>query len=203
MATPFLSKSVLALAGGALALAGCSRDEAIPSPEASYSRTVVYLDQAKPARHDTTYQAPALQATAKLDAKSCVVFLQAATGKAGLAFGIPRAQLTPGFVGSYAFRAPINPSQGPNYRYWVNAANDPSGSNSWVYESWWLTSTGAATGTLDITAYDTKRQLLSGRFKLALTGTYDPRASSTEFSTRRCDLTLAGTFANVLVADTN
>ena len=103
-------------------------------------------------------------------------------------------------MGSYAFRAPVNPGEAPSYGYRVNKSDDPSGSRAWSYESWWLPSTGAAAGAIDITAYDAKRHLLSGRFRLALTSTYDPRASSTEFSTRRCDLTLTGAFANVPVA---
>lgn len=201
MPLPFPLKLAALLAASTLALAGCSHDEATPSPEASYSRAVTYLDQASPARHDTAYQSPALQIKAELSPKSCAIYLQPATNKESLVLSIPRAQMSAGLIGSYAFRGPVNPSAAPSYGYRVNTSDDPSGSKTWSYENWWLPSTGAVAGAVDLTAYDAKRHLLSGHFRLALTGTYDPRASSNEFSTRRCDLTLTGTFANVPVAD--
>lgn len=201
MPLPFPLKPTAVLAIGTLTLASCSRDEATPSPEASYSRAVTYLDQASPARHDTAYQQPALQVEARLSPSSLGIFLQPTTKKESLSLNIPRAQMPGGFVGSYAFRAPVNPGQAPSFDYTVNKPDKPLGGDSWAYMSWWLPSTGAAAGEVEITSYDAKRHLLGGRFRLALTSVHDPRALNSEFRPRRCDLTLTGTFANVPVTE--
>lgn len=196
--------ALLALAG--LAFAGCSREDAPgsipPSPEASYRRTVAYLDQARPAQHDTTYRSPALQVTSQLSSTECVISLRSASNQERLVFRVPRGQMPADLAGSYRFQAPINPGQAPSYSYGANKPDKPAGGESWVYNSWWLPSTGAVTGAVTLTAYNAKQHVLSGQFQLALTGVYDPRALSTTFASRRCDLTLTGTFTNAPVADT-
>lgn len=201
----FPLKTTTLLVAGALALASCSHDEADirPTPEGSYSRAVVYLDQAKPARHDTAYQSPVLHLSAKLSRGSYTIYLVTPTSQDEVGLTIPRALMPATLVGRYAFQAPIKPSQGAYYHYLAQKPDKPAPASrdAWAYDSSWLPSTGAVTGAVDITAYDAQHQLLSGRFQLALTGVYDPRALSTEYITRRCDLTLTGTFTNVPVAE--
>ncbi|GGG60139.1 hypothetical protein [Hymenobacter glacieicola] len=173
-----------------------------PNPEASYRRTVVYLDQARPARHDTTYQSPILQVASRLSPTEFVLLLHSASRQERLVMSVPRAQMPADLVGSYRFQAPVNRGQAPFYAYGVDKSDRPGGGESWLYDSWWLPSTGAVTGSLTLTAYNTQQHMLSGQFQLALTGVYDPRARSTDSPSRRCDLTLTGTFTNVPVTDT-
>jgi len=206
MSPTFSLKITAALALAGWACTGCAREDAPgnipPSPQASYSRAVTYLDQARPARHDTTYRSPALQVSGQLSATDCVILLRPASNQEALVLRIPRAQMPGDLAGSYRFRAPVNPGQVPSYHYQVNMPDKPAGGNAWTYDSWWLPSTGAVTGAVTLTAYDAPHHLLSGQFQLALTGVYDPRARSTESPSRPCDLTLTGTFTNAPVTDT-
>lgn len=199
---PFPLKTSTLLVAGAFAVASCARDEAeiIPAPEGSYSRAVVYLDQATPARHDTAYQSPRLQLSAKLSRGSYTIFLVSPTSQDEVGLTIPRALMPATLVGRYPFQVP---SQGARYNYLAQKPDKPAPASrdAWAYDSSWLPSTGAVTGAVDITAYDAQHHLLSGRFQLALTGVYDPRALSTELITRRCNLTLTGTFTHVPVVD--
>lgn len=201
----FTLKTTTLLIVSALTLASCARDEAemIPSPAGNYSRTVVYLDQAKPARHDTAYQSPPLHLSAKLSRGSYTIYLVTPTSQDEVGLTIPRALMPATLIGRYPFQAPIKPSQGAYYHYLAQKPDKPAPASrdAWAYDSSWLPSTGAVTGAVDITAYDAPHHLLSGRFQLALTGVYDPRARSTEDITRRCDLTLTGTFTHVPVVD--
>ncbi|RZJ93146.1 MAG: hypothetical protein EOO60_05695 [Hymenobacter sp.] len=198
----FPLKTTTLLVASALALASCARDEADirPTPEGSYSRAVVYLDQAQPARHDTVYQSAHLQLSAKLNQGRCVIFLVNPTSLDEVGFDIPRAQMPATLVGRYPFYVP---SQGARYSYLAQMPDKPAPASrdAWGYDSSWLPSTGAVSGAVDITAYDAQHHVLSGRFVLALTGVYDPRALSGQYKTRRCDLTLTGTFTNVPVTD--
>ncbi|MDO7846542.1 hypothetical protein Q5H92_09260 [Hymenobacter sp. M29] len=204
MLQTFSIKTAALLAFAGFTFVGCSRKDdpgtVLPSPEANYSRAVVYLDQARPARHDTAYRTSALQVTGQLTATELVMSWRPASKQERLVLRIPRAQMPGDLAGTYRFQALINPGQAPSYSYFVNKMDKPDGGESWVYDSWWLPSTGAVTGAVTLTAYDARQHVLSGQFQLALTGVYDPRARSTDRS-RPCDLTLAGTFANVPVTD--
>lgn len=181
----------------ALALASCSHDEAEirPTPEGSYSRAVVYLDQAKPARHDTVYQTSVLQLSARRSRGNYKIFLVNPTSKDEVGFSIPRAQMP---IGRYPFYVP---SQGTRYSYLAQKPDKPApaSTDAWAYDSSSLPSTGTVSGAVEITAYDDQHHVLSGRFLLALTNVNDPRALKS--ITRRCDLTLEGTFTNVPVTD--
>ncbi|MCB2410616.1 hypothetical protein [Hymenobacter lucidus] len=52
------------------------------------------------------------------------------------------------------------------------------------------------TGNVTITAYDAKRQLLSGTYEVVAPGQRDPLS---DFSTATCDITLAGSFTDMKV----
>jgi hypothetical protein len=196
-------KTTMLLVASALALASCTHDEVEikPTPEGSYRRAVVYLDQAKPARHDTVYQSPVLQLSAKRGREGYTIYLLTPNTMEEVGLNIPRAQMPANLVGSYPFRAPISRGQAAYYHYLATKTDKPNGGVATGYDSSWLPSTGAVTGAVNITAYDAKQHVLSGQFQLVLTGVYDPRALRTERITRRCDLTLEGTFTNVPVTD--
>lgn len=164
---------------------------------------MVYLDQVQPARHDTTYRSPVLQLSASLNRAQCNLLFFTPTNQDRLGLAIPRTLLPATLRGRYPFRAPIPVGQGAYYRYIAQKPDKAAlaSRDAWTYDSSWLPSTGAVTGAIEITAYDAQHHLLSGRFELALTGVYDPRAQSRVLISRRCDLTLTGTFTNVPVTE--
>ena len=171
--------------------------EPLPEPTATYRRTWAYLDQALPARRDSTYQTAALAPTAEQNATSLFVFLRTKPNEEGLLFSINRNRLTPGLTGTYTYRTPLDfTTTDVDLKYYVFYKRTINSSASWDYGSF---VNRQLTGSFTITAYDAKRQLLSGKFDARVPNASDPTDTDNTPNPRRCEITLAGSFANLSI----
>jgi hypothetical protein len=187
-----------------LALAGCSKSTPeplptpLPAPTATYSRTIAYLDQGQPMRRDTAYAAELLLPTAEQNAHYLTVRLKSKANYETVSFRVARASVAAaGFVGTYPLKTPLTANPGEaEFDYVVDIPGATgNGIYLYTYGSWLYAPTGAFT----ITAYDANRQLLSGSFTATVGRVNDPLALDNALSIRRCNLTLRGTFANIVV----
>jgi hypothetical protein len=193
LVSPF---SYLSLALGILA--SCSRDSDLPQPEAeaTYSRTVVYLDAASPSRLDSTFKSPTLKPFARQNATVFTVFLQPLPNREAVSFNLLRANLPASRVGTYTLKTKQDATRDTDFEYRIEKP-DTKGYSNWLYSRL----VHSPTGSFTITAYDATHHLVSGNFTVDLANVSDPFALNSEFSPRRCNLKLQGSFTNAPVED--
>lgn len=175
---------------------GCSKEEnPLPEPTpqatATYRRTFFY--PANSAVLDTVYAALLLRAVAGQDANELNISIGTTKPDENVNFRIERSRIKPGTAGTYSLKTAQSPGQGDaSVTYYCQ-----SGSGGYLYFS----TANRLTGSLTVTGYDAARKLLSGRYTVELPDASDPTAAPTTFPKQRCNITLTGTFDNVLVTE--
>lgn len=181
-------------------LAGCSRDEApAPAAEATYSRTVTYLDTASPSRLDSTFKSPVFKTFAQQNANYFAIFLQRQPDREAITFSFVRAKLPANPIGTYSFKTQQDNTPDVDVAYRI-AVPITAGSASRIYNRY----ISSPTGSFTITGYtnDAHRILsVSGRFEVKIPNASDPFAPYSTNVPRRCDLSFEGTFTNAPVQD--
>lgn len=177
--------------------AGCSKDdqetpEPTPEPTMSYSRSIIYQDNGQ--RRDTTFQVAQLKGYATQMAKSLSVGVEPITGTEGIGFGLDRTKLSAALTGAYTLQTLRDRTLDAEVSYYYDLPESLGGGTT-IYPS----SMQNVTGSFVISSYDARRQLLSGTYTATLTGASDPTVPYMTFPKRRCDITVAGTFANIPV----
>jgi len=179
-------------------LAGCSRDEApAPAAEATYSRTVTYLDATSPSRFDSIFKSPVLEPFVWQNANDFTVFVTRPPDHETLAFSFARAKLPANPVGTYRFKTVLNATPDVDFAYRIVYDRRRPGSTSW----WVYDGSSIPTGSFTITAYDAAHRLVSGRFEVNISDVSDPFALSNTSPNRRCRINFEGTFTNAPVQD--
>ena len=180
-------------------LAGCSRDSPAPAAEATYSRTVTYLDTAKPSQLDSTFKSPIIKAFVQQNANYFTVFVQRPPEREAISFSFVRAKLPANPIGTYTFKTKQDDTPEVDVAYRIGMA-DRRGSNNWVYDRLLYNPTGSFT----IIGYtsDAHRILsVSGRFEVNIPNASDPFALYSTDVPRRCNMSFKGTFTNAPVQD--
>ena len=192
-----LATSPLPYLGLALGLlTGCGRDEApAPAAEATYTRSVTYLDTASPSRLDSTFKSPVLKPFAWRRGTNFTIFLEPTTDRETVAFGLVRANLPANLVGTYTLKTKLDATKDADFSYRINTPNSPG------YASLYDKTIYTPMGSLTITAYDATHQVVSGRFTVELTNVSDPFGPVYQSIKRRCNLALQGTFTNAPIKD--
>jgi hypothetical protein len=179
-------------------LAGCSRDEApAPAAEATYSRTVTYLDATSPIQVDSTFKTPVLKAFVQQNANDFTVFVERPPNREIIAFSFTRAKLPANPVGTYRFKTVLDGTPDVDFAYRIVYDKRRPGSTSW----WVYDKSSIPTGSFTITAYDAAHRLVSGRFEVNISDASDPFALSNTYPNRRCSMSFEGTFTNAPVQD--
>lgn len=178
-------------------LTGCSRDDSpAPAAEATYTRSVTYLDTASPSRLDSTFKAPILKTFARQNKNVFTVFLQPLPNRESVSFNLLRGQLPANRLGTYSYKTKQDASAATDFEYRIEKP-DKVGSSNWLYSRLLHSPTGSFT----ITVYDESRHVVSGNFTVDLADVSDPFALDSEFRPRRCNMKLQGTFANAPIED--
>lgn len=176
--------------------AGCDKDdredtpEPLPEPSATYSRSIIYQDNGQ--RRDTTFQAKQLEAFVTQSAQSLSVGVGPTSSTEGIDFALDRTKLPVTLTGSYTLKTIGNRTLDADVNYYYKQPAS-LGTGTIIYPS----SMQYLSGSLVISSYDAKRQLLSGTYTATLTGASDPHVAYSTFPKRKCDITVTGTFANV------
>jgi len=168
--------------------------ELTPEPTATVTRTIAYRDAAQPVRRDTVFQQTALTPTAELSGSTLFVSLRTKPNREGFLFALNRSRLPASLVGTYSYQSRQDVAAPTNLHYYAFLPGS-DGSQGWSFGSLVNTPTGA----LVITAYDAKRQLLSGTFTVGISDASDPFEEDDAPTSRRCAIALNGTFANLAV----
>jgi len=184
----------------ALVVAGCAtRDpEPLLAPTAGFHRTIAYLDAGTPARVNTVYAPAEVVASAEQTAGYLIVRVGVRDRRGeGIAFRVARAELMPATVGAYGYKTELDRTPPAEITYTVQPPNFvATGSSSWgSYPDW----ASKPAGTFALTAYDAKRRVLSGRFTVSWSNEQDPLNPVGVYPPRRGDLTLEGTFDNLVI----
>ena len=181
-------------------LTGCSRDDSpAPAAEATYTRSVAYLDTASPSQLDSTFKSPVLDTFAQQNANYLTVFVQRPPNREAISFSFVRAKLPANLVGTYSFKTKQNTAPDVDFAYRIEMTDQrgPGVFGYNVYDRLIYSPTGSFT----ITAYDAKHRLVSGLFEVNVPNASDPFALYSTAIPRRCNLSLQGTFTNALVQD--
>lgn len=179
-------------------LAGCSRaDSPAPAAEATYTRSVTYLDTASPSQLDSTLKSSILKPFVQQNADYFTVFVERPLNREIVSFSFVRAKLLANPVGTYRFKTGLDATPEVDFAYRI--VHDKSGPGS---TSWWVYDrSNSPTGSLTITAYNAAHRLISGRFEVSISDASDPFALYSTYPNRRCKLSFQGTFTNAPVQD--
>jgi hypothetical protein len=108
---------------------------------------------------------------------------------------VDRSQLSKDLAGTYAYKSKGNSTTPPTTLNYYAIIPGYDGRSSWVFGSL----IHYPIGSLTITAYDAQRKLLSGRFTATMANTSDPMETDNAPISRRCDLSLSGTFTDLVL----
>jgi hypothetical protein len=111
-------------------------------------------------------------------------------------FEVDRAKLAANWVGTYSLRCRNRPTD-PVFTSYVYSVRSASGGISGAIYRFSET-TRELTGNVTITAYDAKRQLVSGSFEVRAPEQTEP-GPSTSYNSPKCTILLAGDFENLKV----
>ncbi|MCB2406465.1 hypothetical protein [Hymenobacter lucidus] len=179
----------------ALAFAtGCSKDneETVPSTETTLTRSIVYHDQARPTRRDTTFQTKVLVSEAWQYGPYFDVRVYPRAGKEGLVFNLERGSMPAALEGTYSLKTVENfDALDTEVSYSFEIPNTMGGSNQ--YNSNFHT----VAGDFTITKFDTQRLLLDGTYTVTLVDVKDPMAVYGAPNPRHCDVIIRGRFSNL------
>ncbi|NDK54370.1 DUF6252 family protein [Pontibacter fetidus] len=163
---------------------GGDADEVIPEMALTMHRAFMYHDN-----HETknaTYTSANLQSAFLTENERLTIYVGG--DKDDISFEIAEADLPSGYVGNYVLKSLPNPDNGKAKTSYSYATSPTSGS---VFFS----QANAMNGSVEITNYNEKHQLISGTFELTMENVPDPTATSPT-NPRSCDVTITGTFAN-------
>jgi hypothetical protein len=182
--------------GTSLLLAtGCKEDledqpEPLPESSATYSRSIVYDDNEQ--HRDTTFQAQHLKMYASQNAESLTIGVHPATSTEGISFTLDRDKLPAALTGTYTLKTLRDGTLDANVAYYYDLPASLGGGTI-LYAS----NVQHITGSLTITGYDAKRQLLDGTYTTTLEDSSDPTVKYSTFPKWECNITISGTFTNV------
>lgn len=160
-------------------------DEVIPEMELMLDRTFMYHDT-----HETkaaTYETKDLQTAFVIENDQLTLFLDSGTD--GVSFEIEEDKLTSGYVGEYSLKSLPNPDNGDANTTYFYKNSAPSGSAYFGQANF-------INGSVEITNYNEKHKLISGTFELTMQDVPDPTITYPTPNSRRCDVTVTGTFEN-------
>ncbi|OGX89087.1 hypothetical protein BEN47_08150 [Hymenobacter lapidarius] len=143
--------------------------------------------------YGTGYRPSDITATATLGPQVLALDFEAGTDNAY--FEVDRAKLSAKWTGTYALRCRNRPTDPvfTSYTYTVRTATGSSGAFYRFSET-----TRELTGNVTITAYDAKRQLVSGTYEVRAPEQNEPSATIT-FGGPKCTIILEGSFENLKV----
>ncbi len=191
--------TLVLLLGTTLLLAtGCDKEdkedlpEPLPASSVSYSRSIVYQDNGQ--HRDTTFQASQLKVYANQSSQSLAIGVHPGTETEGIGFTLDRSKLPAALTGTYTLKTLRDRTRDADVTYYYDQPERMGGGTILYF------SNGQhITGNLIITSYDAKRQLLSGSYTATLDGSNDPTVEYRTFPKRKCNITITGAFANVLL----
>ncbi|UOQ73205.1 hypothetical protein [Hymenobacter cellulosilyticus] len=177
---------------------GCDKEddqqvapEPLPEPTFVYSRSIVYYDNGQ--RRDTTFQDKKASMVSVQNSKIMRVAAGPLTSTEYVDFTFDRTAVKSGIVGSYTLKTQKEFAKGDADLTYAYRLPENLGGGSVLFNSRGQN----ITGNFIITAYDAKRQLLSGTYTATLAGNYDPTVEYSSFPKRRCDIIINGSFTNV------
>ncbi|TGE24789.1 hypothetical protein E5K00_06175 [Hymenobacter aquaticus] len=171
------------------ACADKSEDEATPAdPAPTYGLGHYFHYPATNTGGGTIHAAQDITGEARLFAQ--VLALDFEAGPDGPHFEIDRGQLKSGWVGTYALQSPGSPSA----PVFASYSYTDSGGGIRIFR--FSNFSPKLTGNVTITAYDAKRQLVSGNFDVTAPGENDPTKGTLE---TKCDMHIFGEFTNMKV----
>lgn len=182
--------------------AGCDKDdreetpEPLPEPTVTYSRSMVYHDNGQ--HRDTTFQASQVKGYVTQTAQGLSVGAEPIAGTEGIGFALNRTKLPATLTGTYTLKTLRDQTLDADVTYYYDLP-ESRGGGTILYPS----SMQHVTGSLTISSYDAKRQLLSGTYTATLTGANDPTVAYSTFPKRKCDITVTGTFADMPLKQVN
>ncbi|WP_242928187.1 hypothetical protein [Pontibacter vulgaris] len=160
------------------------KEEVIPEMELSMDRTFMYHDT-----HETkaaSYASDDLQSGFLTGNEKLTIYV--GSEKDGISFEIADADLISGYVGNYTLKSLPNPENGKAKITYSYSTSGTSGSVMFSQANTMI-------GSIEITDYNEKHNLISGAFELRMEDVPDPTATSPT-NPRRCDVTVTGTFEN-------
>ena len=190
--------ALLVLAAGlATSCSDKATPEPIPEPTATVTRSIAYLDTAQPTRRDTVFQQTALTPKVELNGSTLFVSLRTKPNREGFLFALYRSRIPATLVGTYSYQSRLSLTAPVNLQYYTFLPGS-DGSQGWTFGSL----VNIPTGNIVITAYDAKRQLLSGTFTAGISDASDPFEVDNAPTSRRCAIALSGTFTNLAIQST-
>ncbi len=160
-------------------------DDVIPEMELSMDRTFMYHDT-----HETkavSYTSDDLQSGFLAENEKLTIYV--GSGKDGISFEIAAADLVNGYLGTYTLKSLPNPENGKAKTTYSYSTSGASGSVM-------FSQANTMTGSVEITGYNEKHNIISGTFELTMENVPDPTATSPTSNPRRCDVTVTGSFEN-------
>jgi hypothetical protein len=174
--------------------------EVLPETTSVLHRSLYYRETST--RFDTTFQANTVRAYAAQDARELTIGIGPPTNTEGINFTFERSQLPSTLVGTYSLKTAGafttgTPTNAAFARYYYDL-RPAMGTGTYLY----LSSTTKVDGTFTITHYDAKRKLLSGEYIAVFSRVNDPNSRPSDTNAWfKCDITLTGSFENVLVGE--
>ena len=160
-------------------------DGVVPQMKLALDRSFMYHDihELKAA----SYTTDDLQTAFLIENESLTVYMDSGTD--GVSFRISEAKLLSGYVGEYTLQTLPNPDNGDANTTYVYKNGATSGS---VYFS----QANYINGSIEITDYNEKYNLISGTFEMTMEDVPDPTLTTATPTPRRCDVTITGNFEN-------
>jgi hypothetical protein len=128
--------------------------------------------------------------SARLDATGKVLVLDFVAKPDEVYLELDQAQLRPGWTGTYALRSQVRPTD-PVFVSYLYTEASTTVTTIMRLSDW----APQLTGSVTITVYDAKRQLVSGRYEITAPDQFDPSV----LGRPRCTVLLTGEFANLKV----
>ncbi|MBC5991789.1 hypothetical protein [Pontibacter cellulosilyticus] len=170
-------------------------EEVAPAAVATMRSVIAYAYNEPQSAEFSEYSGMSVISHASLDTERLVAsfIIPSHIGRDAIAFSINKPQVAAGYVGTYALKSLPDPATGAvDVRY----SYRKDGNTYSVY----LSSSSTMEGHFTITAYDAKHKLISGNYEMKMRRAFDPKASEVSLeNTRRCDITIQGTFTNVKI----
>lgn len=196
--TRFGLLTAVLLSGAGLTACADKKEDPTPDPAATFELShyfdTVTIAPGGGTAHSGGGQVHAPQditGSARLDATGKVLVLKFAAKPDEVYMELDQAQLRPGWTGTYALRSQLRPTD-PVFVSYLHTNVNTTATTIMRLSDW----APQLTGNVTITAYDAKRQLVSGSYEITAPNQFDP----SDLPARTvCTVLLAGKFANLKV----
>ncbi|WP_035565867.1 hypothetical protein [Hymenobacter sp. IS2118] len=143
--------------------------------------------------YGTGYRPADIKGTATLGPQ--VLALDFEAGTDNTYFEVDRAKISAKWTGTYALQCRNRPTD-PVFTSYIYTVRTATGSSGAIYR--FSETTRELTGNVTITAYDAKRQLVSGTYEVRAPEQNEPSATIT-FGGPKCTIIMEGSFENLKV----